>query len=51
MTQVQKLWPLLTATHHYDKSISTRGRGHESRVVCKVDIASGTHESCMQRDL
>ena len=28
MTQVQKLWPLLTATHHYDKSISTRGRGH-----------------------
>ena len=29
MTQVRKLWPLLTATHRYDKSISTyqRGRG------------------------
>jgi N-acyl homoserine lactone hydrolase len=31
MTQVRKLWPLLTATHHYDKSISTyqRGRGQQ----------------------
>jgi N-acyl homoserine lactone hydrolase len=28
MTQVRKLWPLLTATHRYDKSISTLGRGH-----------------------
>ncbi|MGZ3254714.1 MAG: N-acyl homoserine lactonase family protein, partial [Burkholderiaceae bacterium] len=27
MTQVKKLWPLLTATHRYDKSISTHGRG------------------------
>ncbi len=29
MTQARKLWPLLTATHRYDKSISTyqRGRG------------------------
>jgi N-acyl homoserine lactone hydrolase len=27
MTDVKKLWPLLTATHRYDKSISTRGRG------------------------
>jgi len=29
MTQVRRLWPLLTATHRYDKSISTwqRGRG------------------------
>ncbi len=29
MTQVLKLWPLLTATHRYDKTISTyqRGRG------------------------
>ncbi len=24
MTQVLKLWPLLTAMHHYDKSLSTR---------------------------
>jgi N-acyl homoserine lactone hydrolase len=31
MTQVRKLWPLLTATHRYDKSISTyqRGRGQQ----------------------
>lgn len=31
MTHVTKLWPLLTATHRYDKSISTwqRGRGIE----------------------
>ncbi len=27
MTQVKKLWPLLTATHRYDKSISTFRRG------------------------
>ncbi|MFA5170353.1 MAG: N-acyl homoserine lactonase family protein [Sulfuriferula sp.] len=27
MTQVKKLWPLLTATHRYDKSLSTRHRG------------------------
>lgn len=31
MTQVRKLWPLLTATQRYDKSISTwqRGRGQQ----------------------
>jgi N-acyl homoserine lactone hydrolase len=27
MTQVLRMWPLLTATHRYDKSISTRNRG------------------------
>lgn len=27
MTQVLRLWPLLTATHGYDKSLSTRNRG------------------------
>ena len=27
MSQVLKLWPLLTATHRYDKSLSTRNRG------------------------
>ena len=27
MTEVRKLWPLLTATHRYDKSISTWRRG------------------------
>jgi len=26
MTTALKLWPLLTATHHYDKSLSTRNR-------------------------
>lgn len=28
MTQVLRLWPLLTATHRYDKTISTFNRGH-----------------------
>ncbi|MEQ1916967.1 MAG: N-acyl homoserine lactonase family protein, partial [Gallionella sp.] len=28
MTAVLKLRPLLTATHRYDKSLSTRDRGH-----------------------
>lgn len=28
MTQVLKFWPLLTGTHRYEKSLSTRGRGH-----------------------
>ena len=28
MTQVRKLWPLLTATHRYEKTISTYNRGH-----------------------
>ena len=28
MTSVTKFWPLLTATHYYDKSISTHNRGH-----------------------
>lgn len=27
MTQVKKFWPLLTGTHRYDKTLSTRGRG------------------------
>jgi N-acyl homoserine lactone hydrolase len=27
LSAVKKLWPLLTATHRYDKSISTHGRG------------------------
>lgn len=28
MTQVKKFWPLLTGVHKYDKSLSTRNRGH-----------------------
>jgi N-acyl homoserine lactone hydrolase len=27
VSAVKKLWPLLTATQRYDKSISTHGRG------------------------
>lgn len=27
MTQVKKFWPILTGHHHYDKTLSTRGRG------------------------
>jgi N-acyl homoserine lactone hydrolase len=27
MTTVKKIWPLLTATHRYDKSLSTHQRG------------------------
>lgn len=28
MTQVKRFWPLLTGLHRYDKSLSTRNRGH-----------------------
>ncbi|MDE2240473.1 MAG: N-acyl homoserine lactonase family protein [Rhodospirillales bacterium] len=28
MTQVKKFWPLLTGTYSYEKTISTRNRGH-----------------------
>lgn len=28
MTQVTKFWPILTGTHRYEKTLSTRGRGH-----------------------
>jgi N-acyl homoserine lactone hydrolase len=27
MTQVTRLWPILTGTHRYEKTLSTRGRG------------------------
>ena len=27
MTQVRRFWPLLTGTHRYEKTLSTRGRG------------------------
>ena len=36
MTQVRKLWPLLTATHRYDKSISTWQRGHGTLVEAPI---------------
>lgn len=28
MTQVKKFWPILTGTHKYEKTLSTRRRGH-----------------------
>lgn len=28
MTQVKKFWPLLTGTHRYEKTLSTRNHGH-----------------------
>lgn len=36
MTQVLRLWPLLTATHRYDKSLSTRNRGHGQTIQAPI---------------
>ncbi len=36
MTQVHKLWPLLTALQHYDKSISTYQRGHGQLIEAPI---------------
>lgn len=36
MTQVRKLWPLLTATHRYDKTISTYQRGHGQLIEAPI---------------
>ncbi len=36
MSQVLRLWPLLTATHHYDKSLSTRNRGQGQIIQAPV---------------
>ena len=36
MTDVLKLWPLLTATHRYDKSISTRNRGQGVQIEAPI---------------
>ncbi|MBC7445019.1 MAG: MBL fold metallo-hydrolase, partial [Polaromonas sp.] len=36
MTQVKKLWPLLTATHRYDKSISTFNRGRGQQIEAPI---------------
>jgi N-acyl homoserine lactone hydrolase len=34
--QVKKLWPLLTATHQYDKSLSTRNRGRGEIITAPI---------------
>ena len=36
MSQVLRLWPLLTATHRYDKSLSTRNRGQEQIIEAPI---------------
>lgn len=36
MTQVRKMWPLLTATHRYDKTISTYRRGHGQLIEAPI---------------
>ena len=45
MSQVKKLWPLLTATHRYDKSISTfnRGRGQMIDAPILAYLIETTH--------
>jgi N-acyl homoserine lactone hydrolase len=36
MTAVRKLWPLLTATHRYEKTLSTRNRGAGTMIDAPV---------------
>lgn len=36
MSQVKRLWPLLTAMHRYDKSISTYGRGQGQMIDAPI---------------
>jgi N-acyl homoserine lactone hydrolase len=36
MTQVRRFWPLLTAFHTYDKTVSTRGRGRGENITAPV---------------
>ena len=45
MSRATRLWPLLTATHRYDKSISTHGRGMgqiiEAPIYRRTGLGSG----------
>jgi N-acyl homoserine lactone hydrolase len=36
MSPVKRLWPLLTATHRYNKSLSTRNRGHGQTIEAPI---------------
>jgi N-acyl homoserine lactone hydrolase len=36
MTDALRIYPLLTATHRYDKSLSTRGRGHGTVIEAPI---------------
>ncbi len=44
MTQVKRFWSLLTDTHRYEKTLSTRGRGRiiEALILaCLIEMANG----------
>ncbi len=46
MTQVRRFWPLLTGTHRYEKTLSTRGRGqgvyiHAPILAYLIETANG----------
>jgi N-acyl homoserine lactone hydrolase len=36
MSEVLRLWPLLTATHRYDKSVSTWKRGAGQQIEAPI---------------
>ena len=36
MTEVSRFWPILTATHRYDKSLSVRGHAHGSLIEAPI---------------
>jgi N-acyl homoserine lactone hydrolase len=36
MTSVKKFWPILTGTHRYEKTLSTRGRGHHQMIDAPI---------------
>ena len=36
MTQVKKFWPILTGTHRYEKTLSTRNRGHGTIIEAPI---------------
>ena len=36
MTQVRRFWPLLTGTHRYDKSLSTRNRDRGTLIEAPI---------------
>jgi hypothetical protein len=44
MSHVKKLWPLPTATHRDDQSISTHGRGQGRVIDARVQTFPARHE-------
>ncbi|MEJ2468887.1 MAG: N-acyl homoserine lactonase family protein [Campylobacterales bacterium] len=49
MTQVKKFWPILTGTHRYEKTLSTRG--HRERVIIDAPILAYLIETANGRIL